>query len=102
MANASTLRTIALGLEGTEEKPHFDRAAFRVRRIYVRLAADGLTANVKLLPEEQLLKCEVAPELFSPVPNAWGRQGWTVINLREATDADLYAVLEMAHAHAVR
>ena len=47
-----------MSLDGTEERPHFDRAAFRVKRIYATLAADGLMANVKLLPDEQLLKCE--------------------------------------------
>src|SRR5690606_2389522 len=102
MANASDLRAIAMSLDGTEERPHFDRAAFRVKRIYATLAADGLTANVKLLPDEQLLKCEVASEIFSPVPTAGGKQGWTLVDLHEANIDDLRAVLEMAHAHAVR
>jgi hypothetical protein len=39
MASAKDLRRIALSLEGTGEAPHFDRAAFKVKRIYVTLAA---------------------------------------------------------------
>ena len=53
---------MALELEGTAEAPHFDRAAFKVARIYVTLAADGRTANFGFTPDEQELKCLVAPK----------------------------------------
>jgi hypothetical protein len=53
MASGKDLRRIALSLEGTSEAPHFDRAAFKVARIYVTLAADGKTANFKFSPDEQ-------------------------------------------------
>ena len=79
MATGDDLRRIALSLEGTSEAPHFDRAAFRVARIYVTLAADGQTANLKLEPGEQEFKCLLAPEVFSPVSGGWGRMGWTTI-----------------------
>src|SRR5687768_18406885 len=81
MATGKDLRRIALSLEGTAEAPHFDRAAFKVARIYVTLAADGRTANFKFTPDEQEFKCMLAPEAFSPVPNAWGKQGWTTADL---------------------
>ncbi|RYE78140.1 MAG: MmcQ/YjbR family DNA-binding protein, partial [Hyphomicrobiales bacterium] len=64
MATADDLRRIALSLDGTSEAPHFDRAAFKVKRIYVTLAADGRTANLKLTPDEQEFKTMMAPELF--------------------------------------
>ena len=70
MTTARDLRRIALSLEGTTEVPHVDRAAFRVARIYVTLTADGRTANLKLTPEEQEFKCLLAPDAFTPVPNA--------------------------------
>jgi len=101
MASAADLRRIALSLEGTTEAPHFDRAAFKVARIYVTLPAHGQTANLKLTPEEQELKCMVAPEIFASVDNAWGRQGWTEMTLAPATSEDLHAALQMAYAHAL-
>ena len=101
MANAKDLRRIALALEGTTEAPHFDRAAFKVTRIYVTLAADGRTANFKFTPDEQELKCLLAPEAFAPVPNAWGQQGWTTAKLSALSTADLEAALETAWRHAV-
>ena len=101
MATADDLRRIALSLEGTTEAPHFDRAAFRVKRNYVTLAADGRTANLKLTPDEQEFKVMMAPELFQAIDNGWGRQGWTTLTLAPASEEDLRAALEMAHAHAV-
>lgn len=92
---------MALSLPGTTEAAHFDRAAFKVDRIFVTLAADGHTANLKFTPDEQEFKCQLAPEIFAPVQNAWGRQGWTCVTLASATEEDLSAALAMAHAHAV-
>ena len=68
MATASDLRRAALVLEGTTEHPHFDRAAFKVARIYATLASDRRTVNLKISPEEQEFKCMLAPDAFSPVP----------------------------------
>jgi hypothetical protein len=101
MATGTDLRRLALALEGTSEAPHFDRAAFKVARIYVTLAGDGKTANFKFTPDEQEFKCMMAPEAFAPVPNAWGRQGWTTATLAKLKVAELKAALEMAWRHAL-
>lgn len=101
MATASDLRRLALALPGTLEAPHVDRAAFKVARIYVTLSPDKRTANIKFTPDEQALKCTVAPEAFAPVPNAWGQQGWTTVTLAKLSVAELKAALTIAHAHAL-
>jgi YjbR len=101
MATGKDLRRMALALEGTTEAPHFDKAAFKVARIYVTLAADGRSANFKFTPDEQEFKCMMAPEAFAAIPNAWGRQGWTTATLSKLSAAELKAALEMAWAHAV-
>jgi hypothetical protein len=100
MATGEDLRRIALSLEGTRETPHFDRAAFRVARIYATLAGDGESANLKFAPEEQEFKRLLAPEAFSPVAGGWGRQGWTIARLAALGEADLHAALEIAWGHA--
>ena len=100
MASGDDLRKIALSLQGTTEAPHFDRAAFKVARIYVTLAADGQTANFKFSPDEQEFKCMMAPEAFTPVQNAWGRQGWTTATLAALSTAELHDALEIAWRHA--
>ena len=99
MATGRDLRRIALSLEGTIEAPHFDRAAFKAVRTYVTLAADGRTANFKFTPDEQEFKCMLAPAAFAPIPNAWGKQGWTVATLSKLRAGDLKSALETAWRH---
>jgi hypothetical protein len=99
MATDTDFRRIALALEGTTSAPHFDRTAFKVARTYATLAPDGLTANLKFMPDEQELKCLTAPEAFQPLPNAWGKRGWTVANLAMLDVAELQRALETAWHH---
>ena len=101
MADAADFQRIALSLAGTTEAPHFDRRAFKVNRIYATLAADRRTANLKFLPEDQKLKCTVAPEAFQAVPGGWGKQGWTTAVLAELKVRELEQALEIAWRLAV-
>ncbi|MBN8938188.1 MAG: MmcQ/YjbR family DNA-binding protein [Rhizobiales bacterium] len=83
---------LALSLPGTEAAPHFERTAVKVAkgRIFATLGPDGTSLNVKLTPDQQPVYVDSAPEIFSPVPNAWGRQGWTTVDLAKA-DRDTVA-----------
>jgi len=99
MAAADDLRRIALSLEGTTEAPHFDRRAFKARRIYMTLAADELTANIRFAPEEQELRCEMQPDAYRKVPNKWGDSGWTTATLAALTLDDLKSALMSAWRH---
>ncbi len=96
MVTARDITRIAMALEGTLQAPHFDRMAFKVARIYATLAADQRTVNLRLTPDEQAMKCTLAPDVFAPVPNAWGAQGWTTMTLEAATRADADAALKLA------
>jgi hypothetical protein len=100
MASGDLLRRLALALPGTSEVPHFDRAAFKAKRIFVTLAPDGMTANFRFSPADQELKCMLAPDLFTAVPNAWGKQGWTVARLASMSEQDLESALQSAWRHA--
>ena len=96
MATADDLRRLALALPGTVETPHFDRRAFKADRIYATLAPDGLSANVRLEPDEQAFRCETNPNAYTAIPNAWGAQGWTGVVLAELDPAELETVLRGA------
>src|SRR5215469_2293346 len=96
MSTSKDLRRLALSLEGTTEAPHFDRTAFRVKRIYVTLAADEKTANFMFTPEQQEFKCMMTPEAFAPVPNAWGKRGATTAILSKLNLAELQDALRAA------
>jgi hypothetical protein len=100
MANADDFRRIALSFEGAGEYPHFDRRAFKARVTFATLATDELSANIKFAPDEQALKCAVAPDSFAALDNAWGAHGWTRATLATLGEAELKAALEMAWRHA--
>lgn len=100
MATGDDLRRLALALEGTTEAPHFDRAAFKVARTYVTLAADGKSANLLLSLDEQEFRCAQGPAAFAPVPGGFGRMGWTTATLSALSEAQLAEVLRIAWAAA--
>lgn len=98
MASADDLRRIALSFPGASEAPHMDRAAFRAIRIFVTLAADGKTANLKFTPAHQAFKAMLAPDIYRVLPNSWGRMGWTEISLAAMEVAELEGALAEAYA----
>lgn len=100
MASADDLRSIALAMPGTAVAPHFDRIAYRARKIFATLAADGRSANLALTPDEQEMQCLMLPEAFVPVPNRWGQQGWTTVLLDRIRIDDLRTAVALAYEHA--
>jgi hypothetical protein len=54
-----------------------------------------------LTPDEQALKCEVAPEAFSKIPNARGARGATTVRLSAVTADQLRNALIAAWQHAI-
>lgn len=100
--NAAAFRRLALAFPDTSEAPHFDRAAFRTpQRIFTTLAADGLSANLKLEPDHQALLVAEHPAAFQPVSGGWGRMGWTVVTLEAISAAELKGALAIAHGLAL-
>jgi len=76
-------RRLALGLPEAIEGSHFNNPDFRVGgKIFATLALEKEGYGVLLLtPEQQAGMIEDAPDLFSPVPGGWGRQGATRVSL---------------------
>ena len=99
MASAADVDRLAMALEGTTSAPHFDRLAYKVRRIYATLAADKQTINLMLTPDEQAFKVMLAPEIYEQIPNGWGRNGATLVRLNRISLEELEAGLRMAWEH---
>ena len=85
------VRAFALALPEAEEKPHFERAAFRVRggRIFATLG--GGIVNLKLVPEQAMMLIEAEPETFLSL-GGWTRRGHVGVRL-DAIDADRFEML---------
>ncbi len=64
--------------------PHFDKIAFKVKsKIFVTIDAKADRICVKLSPIDQNVFCSFNPEVIHPVPNKWGKHGWTLAYLQE-------------------
>jgi predicted DNA-binding protein (MmcQ/YjbR family) len=83
MVSLKTARTLALSFEGAEEQPHFEKPSFRVKKkIFMTLDEPKNIACIKLPEIEQDIFCTIDANMIYPVPNKWGKQGWTLINLK--------------------
>jgi len=97
-------RALALSLPHAIEKPHFERASFRVdaprgKTIATLLEAEA-TANVFLTVAEQELLISAEPAIFSKVANKWGDKGATTIALAAVDTATALSALKMSWRHA--
>jgi hypothetical protein len=82
MASPAHLRKLALSLPETEEKSHFGKADFRVKnKIFAGLTEVAGRGYVKARPELQALMVSVYGDVFSAATGAWGRSGWTYVEL---------------------
>ena len=97
-------RAIALSLPHAIEKPHFERASFRVDaprgKTIATLLESNATANVFLTVEEQDMLISAEPAIFSKVPNKWGEKGATTIALAATDEITALSALKMSWRHA--
>jgi predicted DNA-binding protein (MmcQ/YjbR family) len=95
MINFKHFRKLALSFPGAEEHPHFEIVAFKVnKKIFVTLNEKHMRACVKLSEIDQSAFCSYDAEVMYPVPNKWGKQGWTLINLAKVPEEMLRDTLQ--------
>jgi len=83
MIATTFVREFTLALPEVTEVPHFDKAAFKVRgKIFMTMHEKSKTANLKLTPANQDIFSLFDKTIIYPVPNKWGLQGWTTIELQ--------------------
>ena len=83
---AQQFRKIALELPESIESAHMHHPDFRVaRKIFATLAyPDNNSGVLKLTPEQQKHFVRRAPDVFRGVNGAWGRRGYTRVQLSAA------------------
>jgi hypothetical protein len=91
-------RRLALSLPDATEGAHMGHADFRVGgKIFATLGYKQQGYGVLMLsPEQQEGMVADAPEIFSPVPGGWGRQGCTLVLLAAAPEDILAGSLRTA------
>ena len=87
-------RALALLLPDAVAGSHMGHPDFRVHgRIFATLWPDEERAVVRLTRAEQELMSEADPAVFSPIQGAWGRRGWTSIDLARADEETVRSAL---------
>ena len=98
MITPGEAKQIALSFEGTDEKPHFDRIAFTVKKkIFATLSFKEETLSLMFDPQTQFIFCPPDSDVIFPVPNKWGLKGATTINLKKANKKLVKSALEEAY-----
>jgi hypothetical protein len=89
------IAAIALSFPGTVESSHFGKRDFRAPKIFMSLPTPT-TANLNFTPDQQQMFVALYPEAFSPVANAWGLRGWTVMHLDRVVEETARRAVEAA------
>jgi hypothetical protein len=97
MVSIKTFRELALSLPEATEAPHFERTAFKVKKIFATLDEKAKLACVMLSPVDQSSFCTFDNSIIYPVPNKWGIQGATYIELTKVKKEMLMDALVSAY-----
>ena len=97
MVPSDKLIELALSFEGAKEFPHFEKLSYRYKkRIFATLNVAERIVCLKLNPEIQNHYCATDTEQVYPVPNKWGKQGWTFVALDRVGETYLLEMLTHA------
>ncbi|MFY9307423.1 MAG: MmcQ/YjbR family DNA-binding protein [Bacteroidia bacterium] len=105
MISINTFRKLALSLPEATELPHFEKTSFRVaKKIFATLDIKSNMACIKLSEIDQSVFTAFDSATIYAVPNKWGKQGWTYIELKKVrkdilTDALKTAYCQVAPKH---
>jgi len=98
MVSIESFRTLALSFPGTKELPHFEKTSFRVnKKIFTTMDIANKRAVVKLSSIDQSVFCDFDEEAIYPVKGAWGKQGWTSIELKKVKKSMLVDLLTTSY-----
>ncbi len=82
MITLTQVRFIALSFEEAEEFPHFEKTSFRVKKkIFATYDSKNNRVCLKLSEVDQSIFTAFDPSSIYPVPNKWGKQGWTFLEI---------------------
>lgn len=82
MVSIESFRKLAMSFPNATEEPHFEKTSFRIKKkIFATFDEKNNRAVLKLNEIEQSVFCASGDMIFYPVPNKWGKHGWTIVEL---------------------
>ncbi len=98
MTDQGTCRKIALSFPEAVEAPHFEKASFRVgKKIFATMNIPENRVCIKLSEIDQDVFSSFDRSIIYPVPNKWGRQGWTLVDLNAVREDILTDMLRSGY-----
>ncbi len=98
MSNFTILKQIALSFPETTEEPHFENTSFRVKKkIFATYDHSHNRACLKFSEIDQSVFSCIDKNIIYPVPNKWGKQGWTFVQLENLEKEILVDALTTAY-----
>ncbi|MGE0635089.1 MAG: MmcQ/YjbR family DNA-binding protein [Bacteroidia bacterium] len=83
MVTVSEFRKLALSFSDVTEQPHFERTSFRANKKIVATLDEKQQIVCLMLDEiQQSVFCAFDASVIYPVPNKWGKQGATYVELK--------------------
>ena len=84
MVSIDTFRKLALSFPEATEEPHFEKTSFRVKKkIFATYEELKNRACIKLSEIDQDVFSSADKTIIYPVDNKWGKQGWTLIDMKK-------------------
>ena len=84
MVSLDAFRKLALLFPEVTEQPHFEKTSFRVKKkIFATYDEKNKRACLKLSEIDQNVFCSIDKAIIYPVGNKWGKQGWTLVELKK-------------------
>ena len=100
MVSIDLFRKIALSLPEASEEPHFEKTSFRIKKkIFATYNAKENRACVKLSAIDQDVFSTTNKSIIYPVDNKWGKQGWTLIDLKNVNESVFIDALTTAYCN---
>lgn len=98
MANIAAVRKLAMSFDLAEEHPHFEKTSFRVgKKIFATLDGSKQLLCVKFTLIEQSVFSAHDNSIIYPVPGAWGKKGYTYIDLKKVRKEVLADALQTSY-----
>jgi hypothetical protein len=93
----AAFRKLALAMPGAEESAHMDHPDFRVAgKVFATLTGDESAAFLKLTPAQQAGLIADLGDAATPAAGAWGKRGYTRVELKAVTAARLRPAVVVA------
>ena len=90
MVSIEKFRELALSFPESTEESHFEKISFRVKKkIFATYDDVKESACIKLSEIDQNVFTAADESINFPVDNKWGKQGWTLVDMRKV-NIDLF------------